>query len=117
MIFISKEFDAALEAELQRLINEKIADYKESQEFCELLDKAVQHNMDNFYKFIYFDSPAENLKVVLSAPDTESEWSINIEKLIDDEIARNQAEILQIILARLELLTMKVRVALSPNAD
>jgi hypothetical protein len=115
MILTSKEFDAALESELDRLVKEKIAEYGESQEFYERLDKSVQDEMNKIDPFIAFQSSGETLRLYLSPPNSDAVRYVDIEQAIDKDIAEGDAETLQFVLARLELMASKVREAVSHN--
>jgi hypothetical protein len=116
MILTSEEFDAALESELDRLLIERIANYGESDEFYERLDKAVQKEMDKIYPFIYVKSSGDTLQLDLSLPDFEAVRYVDIEQAIDNNIAYCDAETLQFILSRLDLMASKVREAVLHNA-
>ena len=117
MILTSREFDAALELELDRLVKERIAEYEESQAFYDRLDKAVQEEMNKIDPFIAFQSSGETLRLYLSPPDSDAVRYADIEQAIANDIAEGDADTLQFILARLELMTSKVREAVSHNAS
>lgn len=120
MILMSDEFDAALEEELERLVDERIADYTESQKYHDHLNKEVQSEMDKIFPhFIASHSFGETLRIFLASPDCEAELYADVEKVIEAEIAEFPEHYdgdpghLLYILTRLELLTEKVREALS----
>jgi N-methylhydantoinase A/oxoprolinase/acetone carboxylase beta subunit len=109
MISTSKEFEAALESELERLTKQAIAEYKESDNFYHALEKAAVEQMKNINPFIANQSSGETLRLYLSPADLEVFWHIDIEKAIDTEIVESDYTDLRFILGRLELMASKIR--------
>lgn len=123
MLFtFSEEFDAAFDAEIKRIENETRAYYVESPEFYEQLDKAVQLQLDSIHPSFSEDRPSgQRLRLRLSPPESDVIRHVDIEKALENDISyaldNENVDHLKYVLARLELMTEKVRGALSHNVE
>lgn len=117
MIVTSREFDKALEAEFDRLFIARLAEYKESQEFYAMLDKAVQVEMTRLAPVVACQSSGETLRLYLAPEDSDANSYVDVEEAIDNDITDGDTEQLQYVLTRLDMLAERVRGALSHNAE
>jgi len=119
MIVTSTEFDAALESELDRLVVERMAGYPESDEFYDKLNAIVQEEMNNSIRYISWPH-REALHVSIAPTELDALIHINLEQIIDNEIAEaggyEGTGSLPFILERLELMASKVRSTLDKLA-
>jgi hypothetical protein len=117
MITLSSDFNNAIESEVERLMEERYAEYEESAEFYSRLDKAVQDELDKIVPFISYKSEGAALRIYMSPPESEASRYVDIEQAIDRAISESPPEELRFVLDRLEAMAGKVRDALSQSDD
>ena len=112
MIYLSSEFEAAIAAELEQLLNEKWEGFAETREFYDRLDTATQAELDLMKPSFAYESSGQNLQLYLSPPENEAKRYVDLEAIVDNEITEGDGEHLRHILARLDAMADRVREAL-----
>lgn len=116
MLITSKEFNDAFEAEIEKIVNEKISDYVETEDFLSIIDKEVQKELDGVMAILKIDleeKSDDHLHVLLfTSRADEAERAIDFEEVISLEAEQRSIENLYYLLSRLKRCEDIVRTAI-----
>ncbi len=108
-IYTSETFDAALEAELSRLILEHYESWTTSVEGIEAIDKSVQDELAKVTPMIRTWPNAKKLIIWLSPEESAASKDIDFEQLVHESCTvYDELDQLKFIHARLQVLTKQV---------
>jgi len=105
MTIISDELNNAIKKEVDRLIASKIEDFKQSDEFYQLLESEVKKMLDNANTF-FVAKDQKTLSFCFYPKDTDQNILIDIEKAMDEEDDPHE---IAIFLERLEKMTQSLK--------